>query len=290
MLGLAVAGAGVVAAYLGLRAFWLEPRTLRLARVDLAIAGLPPALDGFSVGHVTDLHLRRGHSPVRRLLELLNWVRPDVIALTGDLLDEREAVAQLVRLVGELAVSRPVYVVLGDNDHEELLPLTHLVEVLTRAGCRVLRNQADVVWRNGAPLAIMGVDDPHTRRADLLAAAADRERRLQAAGLAADGQVRVPTVLLAHSPEIAPEAAEAGIDVVLAGHTHGGQICLPWWGAIVTNSRLGRAFASGLRTRGSTQVYVNRGVGTARLPARLFCPPEVAVIRLRRAASGPAPR
>ena len=286
MYGLVLAGVVALGAYLAVRAFWHEPGALRLARIDLPIEGLSPAFDGFTLAHITDLHLRRGERITRQLLEVLRWVRPDAVAVTGDLLDDREGVAQLARLLAVLARMSPVYAVLGDNDYEEVLPLGHLLGVLERAGCRVLRNQADVVWRDGAALAILGVEDPHTRRADLLAAAADRERRLRAAGGAGGGRLQhVPTVLLAHSPEIAPEAAEAGIDVVLAGHTHGGQICLPWFGALVTNSRLGRRFASGLCTADKTRVYVNRGIGTARLPARLFCPPEVAVIRLRRAGA-----
>ena len=87
-------------------------------------------------------------------------------------------------------------------------------------------------------------------------------------------------VLLTHTPDLFPDAAELGVDLVLAGHTQGGQVRLPWLGAIVTDTRLGRAFASGLFRRGGTHLFVTRGIGTSRLPVRFLSPPEAAVISL----------
>jgi predicted MPP superfamily phosphohydrolase len=161
-----------------------------------------------------------------------------------------------------------IIAVLGNHDYwTDPDVVSHLLR--DTVGARVLKNETEFIARSGEHLAIAGLDDPVTKNHDFSATLAGVPDRC-------------PTVMLAHTPDITPQAAERGVDLVLAGHTHGGQVVLPWLGPPIVNSKYGRRFAAGLKQVGETQVYTNRGVGMAIVPIRVNCPPEVALITLRR--------
>lgn len=248
------------------RAFFYEPAAFEAHEVEVAVPGLSEAHDGVRIAHLTDLHLRGFGEAERRWLKALRAARPDLIALTGDLLHKQDRLPFLAPALAELAQAAPVFAVWGDNDHHSPSLRRALEEELRRAGARLLRNEWAAPAVRGEPLCIAGVDDPHTGRARLSEALAGARR---------------PVLLLAHSPEIFPEAAEAVVALTLAGHTHGGQICLPGGVALWTQTRRPR-YASGLFRSGASQLYVSRGLGTAKIRARLFCRPELPVLRLRR--------
>jgi predicted MPP superfamily phosphohydrolase len=206
---------------------------------------------------------------VRRAADLATAAQPDVIVLTGDYVTRstkfmRSGAAALAKLSAPLGV----IAVLGNHDYwTDPDVVGHLLR--DTAGARVLKNETEVLERSGEYLAIAGLDDPVTRNDDL-------DRTLAAV------PPSCPVVLLAHTPDIAPKAAERGVDLVLAGHTHGGQVVLPWIGPPIVNSKHGKRLASGLAQVKGTKVYTNRGVGMAIVPIRINCPPEVALITLRR--------
>ncbi|HEY8495436.1 MAG TPA: metallophosphoesterase [Limnochordales bacterium] len=270
---LAAAAAG--AAYLAVRS-WAEAHSLFITQVDVPIEGLPPELDGFTILHLSDLHLR-GYGPFEQdLVRTVRTLPAPVLVITGDFLGEPGAASALIPLLMEIGRDRLVYGVLGNNDRGRRLDTQALARDLTRAGVRLLVNGGEVIRHRGRRIRIAGVDDPHTGLDDV--------DQALACVPPSQGDGREPLVLLAHSPDVLEAASRAGVDLVLAGHTHGGQICLPGGVPLWTNTRRGR-FSAGLYRHGRTQMFVTRGIGTSALPGRLFCPPEVAVVRLVPASS-----
>lgn len=257
---LAIAGA-----YLIVRGFFVEPFRLSLRHKEIPIGDLPYELDGTRVLHLTDLHLRSDKKYEEKLLALVAEARPDLVLLTGDYVDHPKQLFSLREVASSLATGRRVIGVLGDNDLEE--PTT-IQRTLEEAGITVLRNESIPFHRKGATLYIAGIDDPRFPSSNLASALSDT--------------CSFPVVLLSHSAEVFPEAQAAGVDLLLCGHTHGGQVCLPYWGALYTNDRLGRRYASGLIREGDLQIHVSTGVGFAKLRVRLFCPPEIVCLTLRR--------
>lgn len=216
-------------------------------------------------------------------VELMTEAGVDVIAVTGDFLSDGRALTFLAPLLMELGQVAPIYAVLGDNDFEDVNHPERLIGELKRSRVRLLRNEADLFIRGDRALLIVGVDDPNTHRADLAKALTEADQLWRRSRFAAASSAQAdapPVVVLAHSPEIVRDH-DARAHLYLTGHTHGGQICLPGGIALATNTRGVPRYASGLFNIGNSWLYVNRGVGTARIPARLFCPPEIAVFDLQ---------
>lgn len=262
------AAAGVVA--LGR----MEARRLHLTRVEVPVADLPAVLDGFEIIHISDLHLKRYGPYEQTLLRAVRPLSARVVAVTGDFLGGPHGAQALIPLLMELGRERIVLAVLGNGDYSPQVNTQALIRDLARSGVRVLVNDAHVVSHRGRSLRFVGVDDPHTGRADVEHAFAS---------LPPQSGEKEPVIVLAHSPDIFPEVKKAGADLVLAGHTHGGQVCLPGGFPIATNSKTGRRYARGLVAEDGTHMFVTRGIGTSNVDLRLFCPPEIALIRLRRA-------
>ncbi|MGI6611129.1 MAG: metallophosphoesterase [Limnochordia bacterium] len=256
---LALAGIYVLA-----RGFFVEPYSLSLHHKEVSIADLPLELDGMRLLHLTDLHLRADEKYEEKLLSLVAEARPDLILLTGDYVDHPKRLFSLREMATALTATHQVVAVLGDNDLEEPAPIQRTLE---EAGITVLRNESIPFHREGATLYVAGIDDPRFPSSDLAGALATTRSS--------------PCVLLSHSAEVFAEAEAAGVDLLLCGHTHGGQVCLPYWGALYTNDRLGRRYASGLIRQGKLHIHVSTGVGYAKLPIRLFCPPEIVCLTLR---------
>jgi predicted MPP superfamily phosphohydrolase len=246
----------------GVYAGGLEPGLLTVTRHAAAI---PRLAEPVRLLHWSDLHGR----DLSRML--WNGPAPDLIAFTGDL---ATAGRDLPRTEGTLARMDEVwpstaarFAVLGNHDRRA--GYAAVAARLQAHGYRVLRNDG-TLWRG---IWLAGTDDPHRGRPDLPAALAG----------APPG---APRILLTHSPELFPQAIAAGVDLALAGHTHGGQVRLPGIGAILTASRLGRRYSMGEYRAGRSLLFVSRGLGTVHLPVRLFCPPELALFDLRPAPLG----
>ncbi|HEX6972195.1 MAG TPA: metallophosphoesterase [Limnochordia bacterium] len=275
------AAAGVLAGGWAIwRAFRTEPARLTVSEHRLSFppeSGVPPQV---RIAHLTDLHLRGWGPAEQAAARAISRADPDLVVFTGDYIEHLSALPLLTPVLKQLCRGRPAYAVLGDNDDAGWLKASELVHRLSAADVEVLRNEARLVRTAGGSIWLVGVDDPHSGRARLdLALRGVPQRR----------EGRPPVVLLAHSPEIVADPRATEADLILVGHTHGGQICLPGWGPIVTNSRLGRRYARGRRMLGQSLVYTNRGLGMARIPARFACPPELALFSIGAKPPGVSP-
>lgn len=255
-------------------ATWVEPFRLTLTRLELpAPWSTNPA--PLRLLHVSDIHFEGWTPRERRLLELARAAAPDLVLLTGDYLNlstvEDEAAQAGVRaLVQELSALAPTYAITGSPP----VDLPHVVPGIF-AGLPVtwLVDRVAELEVRGRPLRLVGLRCTRDRLAD-----GKRLRRLWPRG--AEDRF---TVLLYHSPDLAHEAAEIGADLYLAGHTHGGQICLPFFGALITSSAFWKRYERGRHRIGQTTLYVSRGLGMEGLGApraRFLAPPEVVVIEL----------
>jgi predicted MPP superfamily phosphohydrolase len=246
-----------------------EPFRLTIEHQQIQLHRLPPALDGFRIVQLSDLH----HSPftsreqIERAVETANSLQPDIVALTGDYVSkEREYAAPCAELLGRLRPKHGVFAVLGNHDHWTDAAL--ITDLFRAEGITVLVNQGMRFEKNGAAFWLAGVDDTMVGLEDLplaLAGSSATEFKL----------------LLAHNPIILRRAARAGVDLVLSGHTHGGQVSLRSDRNAAGRQR--RRLLKGLARQGETQIYVTRGLGTVVLPVRFGCPPEVSLLELRSA-------
>lgn len=244
---------------------------LQTSRIEVELGGLGREFDGFTIGHLTDLHRGRyiPTSFIERAVKAANALKPDLFVLTGDYISRSARFMHSCALaLKELSAPCGKVAVLGNHDYwTDADEVTR--ELTETAGVQVLKNQSILITQGRSALTIAGLDDSVTGHDDF-----------DATLTGAPGAV--PIVLLAHKPDIIEEAARRKIALVLAGHTHGGQIVIPGYGPPVVPSHC-RSYASGIKRVDGTTMYVNRGVGMAILPIRLNCPPEVALITLRSA-------
>ena len=257
-----------VLALTGLRARGLRNTLdLRVRQNDVVLARLPAAFDGFRLLQLSDLHIDLSEAHAARLADCVRHVACDACVLTGDYRfatggGSAAALAALERLAAVLP--RPAYAVLGNHDGIALLA------GLEGVGVRVLMNENAAFERAGQRLFVAGIDAAHYFRTHDLARAA--------AGLPAGAC----TVLLSHTPQPYADAAAQGFDLMLCGHTHGGQICLPGGIPVLTDCPAPRRFARGAWRHADLAGYTSAGCGCSVAPARFFCPPEVVVHVLRR--------
>jgi hypothetical protein len=265
----------------------IERRSYRLGRRDLAI--LPTAgPDRLTILHLSDIHFVRGDR--RKEAFLASLPHADVTVVTGDFLAEPEAVETAVRSVRPVRGRLGSWFVFGSNDYyipRPLNPFLYFVpkarrpprrttrgrsskmrELLEADGWLDLTNSRTQLDLDGLEVELLGLDDAHISRHDLRLAPRRAPERF---GLA-----------VMHSPDSAPEAVACGYRLVVAGHTHGGQVRMPLVGALVTNSHLPRRLASGLIRIGQAFVHVSPGLGTSKYaPFRFLCPPEATLLELR---------
>jgi predicted MPP superfamily phosphohydrolase len=259
--GLVVCGYGVL-----VRRRWLVTR-----RVDVAIRGLDKKLDGYRIVQLSDLHIGALTPPSwgERWVRRANAENADMVVVTGDMVTSGVAFHDDIgRLMGGLRGKDGVFVSMGNHDYfGEGEPL---VTRILEGGARVLRNEGLEVERDGARLFLAAVDDTWTRRANL-------ERALEARP---EG---VPTVLLAHDPDRFPQYVKKKVDLVLAGHTHGGQVAVPFLARHVNASKLAHPYHLGMYKDGDATLYVHPGLGTTGPPIRLGVAPAIVVLTLRAA-------
>jgi uncharacterized protein len=246
-----------------------EPYRLTIEHQQIYLRRLPKALDGFRIVQLSDIHHSRFTSRqiIERAVQTATSLQPDIIALTGDYISkERAYAAPCAEILGKLRARHGVYAVLGNHDHWTDAAL--MTDLFRAEGIKVLINQGMRFEKNGAAFWLAGVDDTMVGLEDLsLALAGSSEDELK--------------LLLAHNPIILRRAARAGVDLVLSGHTHGGQVSLASERSAAGRPR--RRVLKGLASEGETQIYVTRGLGTVVLPVRFGCPPEVSLLELRTA-------
>jgi predicted MPP superfamily phosphohydrolase len=245
-------------------------RRAAVVEVEVEIEGLPAALQGFSIAQISDVHvgetIRQGY--VIAIVEAVNRLQPDVIAITGDLVDGsvRELAAHVAPL-GRLQARHGTYFVTGNHEYYSGAPAW--IAELRRLGIRVLLNEHVILQHQGASLVLAGVTDYGAHHFN------PAQRSDPALALRGAPPDATPKILLAHQPRSAPAAAAAGFDLQLSGHTHGGQF---WpWNLFV---RMQQPFTAGLHRLAQMWVYTSRGTGYWGPPKRLGAPSEITRIRL----------
>ena len=250
----------------------LEPRHVVVERKTIAINDLPDAFDGFRICQITDVH----HGPftglgfIKEVVEKVNSLNPGLVVLTGDYVDHSSKyIVPAVSALCRLKSSNGVLAVLGNHDHWMDANLTQ--EVFNRYNVPVITNSHKLIEIKDKAICVAGVGDLMEDSQDLKAAFY---------GVPAD----IPRILLSHNPDYAESMpVSERVDLVLAGHTHGGQVRMPFSIAPITMSRYGQKYAGGLVRSASGQVYVSRGIGVVGLPVRFNCPPEITIITLTKA-------
>ncbi len=249
---------------------FFEARALKVRHLTLEFSTLPEPFDGFRLLHISDLHLMRFGTIPRQLLRVLPTLPADLAVFTGDYkrhsyTDDAPIPAWMGRLAGACSTRRQAVAVLGNKDN------AGMKRTFAPFGLDLLVNESRTIEQGGEQIHILGVDAENpVRRIARAARILDRLPRDGFRGL------------LAHTPDYVRLAAERGIALVLAGDTHGGQIVLPVLGALKVKSKLGRRYCRGLVREGPTTLHVSAGCGTANVPLRFRCPPEVTLITLRR--------
>jgi hypothetical protein len=241
-----------------------------ITHTDVWLSRLSPAYDGLKIAQLTDLHhsLFTPLEEIQRAVHLANRLRPDVVALTGDYVTLSPTyIWPVARALGKLNARLGVFAILGNHDFQ--VDPEEITRALRAQRIRVLRNSHCALRSRSGNLWIVGVDDLWWQAEDIRSAM----RSIPA---------RDPKILLCHNPLGIRMAAEHGIDLMLSGHTHGGQLRLPVVGSVYGRSKLGERFVEGWNRLDGTQIYVSRGIGKVLVPLRFGCPPEIACLRLRR--------
>ena len=273
--GLAAFSAGIFAAGL-----WYGNRTVGAAPLEVRSPRLPEEFSGFTVAHVSDLHNAEFGKENARLLRQLRRSRPDVIAVTGDLIDSRRTnIRAALKFAAKAWEIAPVLYVPG-NHESRIAGYERLKKGLERLGIPVLHNKQLIWKKGGASIRFAGMADP-----DFLVNRGDCRARED---IAAEQLCAFPkdprfTVLLSHRPELFPVYAAFGADLTLSGHAHGGQFRLPGIGGLFAPGQgILPKYTSGLYRLGNAQMAVSRGLGNSKFPLRLGNRPEIRVITLRR--------
>ena len=240
--------------------------SIQVRHNDVTCKTLPSQFEGFTLLHISDLHVDMSEGAMRRLVELLPEMRYDVCVLTGDYRGPTfgpvdAALEGLAALRSRL--HDPIYGVLGNHDTIRMVP------GLEEMGIRMLLNECETIGLGDQCIYLAGIDDAHYYRVDNIEKAAEQ--------IPQDGFA----ILLSHTPEIYRQAAHAGFDLLLSGHTHGGQICLPGSIPITLSAALPRGMGSGAWTYHDMVGYTSTGAGTAIVAVRLNCLPEITLHHLR---------
>ncbi len=241
--------------------------SFRIKRNDLRLPHLPSVFDGFRLLHLSDLHLDMHEAATEALIAEVGRLDYDLCLLTGDY--RAWTFGPIDRSMAGMrslctALKSPIYAVLGNHDSIRMVP------ELEDMGIRVLLNESTPIERQGEVIYLAGIDDAHYYRVDNIEKAASAIPH------------EAISLLLSHTPEIYLQAAHAGFDLFLCGHTHGGQICLPGGFALTLDSRCPRSLGSGNWRHKQMLGYTSVGAGTSIVEVRLNCPPEIALHTLWR--------
>jgi uncharacterized protein len=236
-------------------------------RNNMRFARLPPLFDGFTMLHISDLHVDISEGAMRNLIQLVGGIEYDVCVLTGDYRGKTfgpfdAALDGMAKLRAQL--TEPIYGVLGNHDTIQMVP------AMEAMGIKILLNECEAIVRGDQRIHLSGIDDAHFFRVDNIEKAASQ---------IPDGDF---SILLSHTPEVYRQAAHANFDLMLSGHTHGGQICLPGSIPIKLEAKLPRRMGAGAWRYHNMTGYTSVGAGSSLLPVRLNCLPEITLHILQR--------
>lgn len=269
---------GVTAVLLAVLIPWIvwENTTLELNYITVTSDRLPEFFSGYKIAHVSDLHNTQMGEDNEKLIDILKEASPDIIAITGDLVDSYspniDVALDFVKKATEIA---PCYYVTGNHEHRDSVDLEKLERGLEEPGVTVLRDQAVTITVEDESISLIGIDDPTSTDLPVT----DRIKGLKDENAAF-------TLLLSHRPELFNTYCQNDVDLVLSGHAHGGQFRLPFIGGIAAPDQgLFPRYDSGLYTSENTNMVVSRGIGNSIFPFRLNNRPEVVLIELKRSTS-----
>ncbi len=241
-------------------------------KISFTIEKLPEKFDNTKILFMSDLHIRGKNNQLDKISKMISKLEYDFCILGGDYCDsfkhEKKEMAKIITPLLKLLFEKsPVYAVLGNHDSIDI------ADFFSSLGVEVLINDSVVITRENEKIALVGIDDCHRYKCD------DFELAQENLDLSEF------KILISHSPEKYQEAQQRGYNLYLAGHTHGGQICLPKGFAPITNAHVPRKIAAGKWQYKQLQGYTSRGVGTSQTPLRFNCPPEICLITLNRSSN-----
>lgn len=253
--------------------FIFEPHNIQIEKISIEIENLPEEFEGTKIVHLTDFHSKNFGEREKRVLEILKNLNPDFVFITGDLIDhstkDLNSCQEFWQELGNQHQGK-VFGVLGNHEHWLGSPdVVAIKKLLEKSGISILNNENRKIFQDNNYIYLLGVDDPDSEKDDLSKAIIDTEEN-------------IPKILLAHSPDIIDNLRKEKVDLILTGHTHGGQVIIPFIKPFWIPTKNRGKYASGLFEVNDTLLYVNRGIGTAALPIRFNCPPEITVIELER--------
>ncbi|MGL4374016.1 MAG: metallophosphoesterase [Turicibacter sp.] len=256
-----------------------QNKALSITQIPIESDDIPSAFDDYKIVHLSDLHHQTFGKNQEKLLQQIQKINPDIIFLTGDLIDSKRLGDEAsLTLVKHLAANYPIYFVTGNHEAWSG-QFTTLNKKLEKMSVNVLRNEAVVLEKGQDHIYLLGIDDPSFQ-------ASAHEESVTASNLSmtmADVPKDSYTILLAHRPEYLGVYAQQKINLVFSGHAHGGQFRLPFIGGLVApNQGWFPAFTEGVYSKLSTNMVVSRGLGNSIIPIRLFNRPEIVVVTLRR--------
>ncbi len=264
-------GPAVIEAVLKLSGLYWRARKnterVTVRRNEMKFAALPDAFDGYTILHISDMHADMNEAAMRNVSELVDGMRYDLCVLTGDYRGATygpfdAALDAVAKVAAHL--KPPIYGVLGNHDTIQMVP------AMDAMGIRMLLNECEMIARSDQRIYLAGIDDAHFFRVDNIEKAASQ----------------IPngafSILLSHTPEIYRQAAHANFALMLSGHTHGGQLCLPGSSPIKLEAVLPRRMGAGLWSYNGMRGYTSVGAGSSVVAARLNCPPEITLHCLRR--------
>jgi predicted MPP superfamily phosphohydrolase len=242
----------------------VEPHRPKVERIDISLENFPGKL---CVVHLSDLHVHKDSLNMRRAVELSNNLKPDYVFITGDLVEKPEELPVCLRLISKLKYKNRMYFVPGNWEHWSGTLSDGLITKLESIGVRTLFNEGEIIKWSGGEFFLVGIDDDYYGKPDIKKAFKYQPNDMS-------------TILLSHAPMGVFSAQLFRCDLVLAGHTHGGQVNIPGFGAVTTPPGSG-PFERGLYYVKRSKLYVNRGIGTSVFPIRIMCPPEVTYLTIK---------
>jgi uncharacterized protein len=262
----------VPAIVLGYGSF-IERRTFRVREIDLALPGLAPALDGLRLLHLSDIHLSAflSEREFASIVDAANELHPHLAVITGDLISSRgDPLDACLRQIARIKSDAGVFGCMGNHEHYAEAE-DYTAAAAARLGVRFLRSQSHTLRFGGSALNLAGVD---------------YQRKSDGPYLQGTERLVVPdalNVLLSHNPNVLPAASERGFQLMVAGHTHGGQVAVEILHESINPARFFTPYVHGVYHAGAAAGHVTRGIGTIAIPMRLGAPPEIALLRLRKA-------
>lgn len=255
-------------ALVGFYPLFIERHKVLVNRYQIPIADLPRSFDGFTLAHLTDIHLGSfvSKSFVEEIVHNTNALRPDAIVCTGDYVlsnDTTEAIDSVWRIMSNLKAKYGVYSVLGNHDHH--VDFNRSLYWLERSG-HDIRHKCKPIYKGKERIIIGGSGDYWSDRLDIdkaFSCSDERDCRL----------------LLSHNPDAIDTQFDTPISLVMSGHTHGGQVVIPFFGPPILPVK-NKKYSSGLITTAKTKLFISKGVGCSGLPVRFNCYPEIAVLEL----------